>query len=188
MFRNLSKILQSSYIRTYASKPSVKKSVSTKTPLITCKVSKFDQYVETAIPQDAKFGKIPLASAAWQHYKAKGDQFTIHAIANQPSDHPVDKSFDDFQLDEQIVKNLKLRLDVLNPNSIQSSAFTPLIRNEHTLIAAETGCGKTLAYLIPIVQRILSLGQRQSNDEMNTPTAVIVTPGRELGEFVIDFA
>lgn len=188
MFRNFNKVVLLPHCRTYSWKQSsVKKSVSPKTPFITCKQTKFNQHVETVIAKDSKFGTIPLASSGWQHYRAKGDQFTIHPIASQQNDAPADKSFTDMQLNEQIVTNLKLRLDVTNPNTIQLSAYPPLIRNEHTLIAAETGCGKTLAYLIPIVQRILSLKEKQpKDDEMNTPTAVILTPSRELGEFMED--
>lgn len=182
MFKNLRTVLQLAKFRTYASKPSLKKQVLPKTPLITCKVSKFDQYLETVIPNDAKFGTIPLASSGWQHYKSKGDHFTIHPIAAQQIDNAAEKSFADMQLNERIIQNLKLRLDVTRPNSIQCSACPPLLRNDHTLIAAETGCGKTLAYLIPIVQQILSLKEKRKNDEMNTPLAVILTPGRELGE------
>lgn len=181
MFKNLRKVLQSSNFRTYASKPSLKKQVLPKTPLITCKISKFDQHLETVIPKDAKFGSIPLASSGWQHYKAKGDHFTIHPIASQQIDNEDGKSFADIQLNEQIIENLKLRLDITKPSSIQCSAFTPMLRNDHTLIAAETGCGKTLAYLIPIVQRILSQKEKQRNGEMNTPLVVVLTPGRELG-------
>lgn len=184
MFRNLRNTLHTS-IRTYASKTSLKKQVQTRTPLITCKVSKFNQYLETPIPSGAKFGSIPLASSGWKHYRAKGDQFTIHPIPNQQIDNEAnDRSFADMQLNEQIVENLKLRLDVTKPNGIQCDAFAPLCRNDHTLIAAETGCGKTLAYLIPIVQKIFALKETQGqNDEMNTPLAVILTPGRELGEW-----
>ncbi len=185
MFRNLSKVLQSSNFRYYASKPSIKKQVQQKTPLISCKVSKFNQYLETVIPNDAKFGTIPLASSGWKHFKAKGDQFTIHPLPyEQQSDELVEKAFTDMALNEQLVQNLKLRLDITKPSSIQCIAFPPMFRNDHTLIAAETGCGKTLAYLIPIVQRILSLKENQQNDEFNTPLAVILTPGRELGKSV----
>lgn len=180
MFANLRKVLQSTNFRTYASKPSIK--VVTKTPLITCKVSKFDQYQETVIPQDAKFGSIPLASNKWNHFRAKGDHFTIHPTASDQFYTVADKSFTDFELNEQIVKNLKLRLDVSNPSTIQCDAIPQILCKDHTLIAAETGCGKTLAYLIPIVQQILLLKQKQQLDEMNTPLVVIVTPGRELGE------
>lgn len=182
MFNNLRTVLQFSKFRTYASKPSLKKQVLQKTPLISCKISKFDQYVETVIPNDAKFGSIPLASSGWKHYRSKSDHFTIHPIAAQQIDCAAEKSFADFQLDEQIIQNLKLRLDVTKPSSIQCSAFPSIQRNDHTLIAAETGCGKTLAYLVPIVQQILSLKEKERKGEFNTPLAVILTPGRELGE------
>lgn len=182
MFRNLRKVLDLSNFRSYASKPSIKKPVLPKTPLITCKISKFDQHLETVIPNDAKFGSIPLASSGWKHDKAKSDHFTIHSIAAEQTDTEAEKTFTDMQLNEQIVENLQLRLDVTNPSSIQCSAFPPVLRNDHTLIAAETGCGKTLAYLIPIVQQISLLKDKQRNGEMNTPLAIILTPGRELGE------
>lgn len=183
MFKNLRQVLNSSNLRTFAYKHSLKKQVISKTPLISCKVSKFNQYVETVIPQDAKFGSIPLASSGWKHYRAKGDHFTIHPNASQEVDTVAEKSFADLQLNEQVIENLKLRLDITQPSSIQCRAFSHILRKDHTLIAAETGCGKTLAYLIPIVQQILSLKQQQQNGEMNTPLAVILTPGRELGEF-----
>lgn len=182
MLKNVRIIVQLSNFRTYSSKPSIKKQVITKTPLISCKVSKFDQYQETVIPQNAKFGSIPLASAKWNHFKAKGDHFTIHPSASAELDTPADKSFADFELDEKIIENLKVQLDVSNPNSIQCGAIHQILCKEHTLIAAETGCGKTLAYLIPIVQQILSIKHKQQNDEMNTPLALILTPGRELGK------
>lgn len=180
MFRHLKIVLQSSNLRTYASKP-LKKEVLTRTPLISCKLRKFDQYVETEVPSDAKFGSIPLASSGWHHHKSKGDHFTIHAVASWETHDVGDRSFADMQLDPQIIENLKLRLDVTKPSNIQCSAFTPMLRGNHTLIAAETGCGKTLAYLIPIVQRILS-SKEKLNGEMNTPTVLILTPGRELGK------
>lgn len=182
MFKNLRKVLQSTNFRAYASKPLIKNRASPKTPLISCKINKFDQHLETVIPNDAKFGSIPLASSGWKNYKAKGDHFTIHPIASEQIDTVAEKSFADMKLDEQIIENLKLRLDVTSPSSIQCSAFPPMLRNDHTLIAAETGCGKTLAYLIPIVQQILSNKEKQRNGEMNTPLAIILTPGRELGE------
>lgn len=182
MLKNVRLIVQLTNFRTYASKSSIKKQVSTKTPLISCKVSKFDQYQETVIPQNTKFGSIPLASEGWKHFKAKGDYFTIHPSASaEPNTFP-DKSFADFELDEQIVKNLKLQLDVSKPCSIQCDAIPQILCKEHTLIAAETGCGKTLAYLIPIVQQVIAHKQKQQNDEMNTPLVLILTPGRELGK------
>lgn len=186
----LRRVLRSPNFRTYVTKPRDKKIVQLKTPtqdrtpLISCKVSKFNQYVETVVPEGAKFGTIPLASSGWQHYKAKGDQFTIHAVPNRQTEAEVtNKSFADLQLNEKLIENLKLQLDVTKPNIVQCEAFASMVTNNHTLIAAETGCGKTLAYLMPIVQRILSFKAAEENErEMNTPLVVVLTPGRELGE------
>ncbi|KAJ6622126.1 putative ATP-dependent RNA helicase DDX28 [Pseudolycoriella hygida] len=173
MFLNLRKV----FLRTYATKSSPKTRVVSKTPFITCKVSKFDQYLETVVPKDAKFGSIPLASAGWQHHKSKGDHFTIHPIPTPPE---PERLFTEMAVDQKIIENLNIRLDATNPSEIQYNAFEPIYNNNHTLIAAETGCGKTLAYLIPIVQNVLALKEKKPNDEMNSPLVVIVTPGREL--------
>lgn len=176
-------MLRSLNLRTYVTKPLENKQVLTKTPLISCKHSKFNQYQETVIQQNTKFGSIPLASSGWQHYKSKGDHFTIHPTAYHQFNMAVDKSFTDFELNDKIIENLKLCLDVTNPSDIQCSAIPRILGKDHTLIAAETGCGKTLAYLIPIVQQILLLKERnQQHCEMNTPFSLILTPGRELGE------
>jgi len=49
------------------------------------------------------------------------------------------------------------------------------------LLAAETGCGKTLAYLTPIVQQILNYKEKSKfNNQFNSPLALIIVPGREL--------
>lgn len=45
------------------------------------------------------------------------------------------------------------------------------------MVAAETGCGKTLAYLLPIINE---LGKLHVAGNPNTPRGLIVTPNREL--------
>lgn len=44
------------------------------------------------------------------------------------------------------------------------------------LLAAETGCGKTLSYLLPIIKNLI--GNEAS--DLNTPKAVVIVPNREL--------
>ncbi|MEM7474656.1 MAG: DEAD/DEAH box helicase [Planctomycetota bacterium] len=39
----------------------------------------------------------------------------------------------------------------------QAKALQDIATNEPTVIAAETGCGKTLAYLVPIIEKILHI-------------------------------
>jgi len=55
----------------------------------------------------------------------------------------------------------------------------PILAGRHTMIAAETGCGKTLAYLLPIIHQVLEW-KTLLPDKLNTPLALILTPNREL--------
>lgn len=51
------------------------------------------------------------------------------------------------------------------------------------MLAAETGCGKTLAYLTPIIQKVIHHKEKvKSNKQLNSPYALIIVPGRELAE------
>ena len=51
------------------------------------------------------------------------------------------------------------------PSQIQADSAMPLLAGKTAVIAAETGCGKTLAYLAPIMT--LMLRQRQQYMLMN---------------------
>lgn len=159
-------------------------------PLITCRRPEFDLHHGDKMDMDAPFGSIPLASDGWHHYKSKGDFFTIHPhpeAEDVTKDPKYKKSFDEFGFCPELKINLGSRLNVENTTYIQHESFPHILKNHHTLIAAETGCGKTIAYLAPIIQNLLK--RRQSPDvekseptEFNTPKVLIVTPGRELAE------
>ena len=76
----------------------------------------------------------------------------------------------------------------------------PLQLLEHSdssaLLASETGNGKTLALVVPMLQGLLDVreaeevmreereGREAPRVPTNSPTAVIVTPGRELADQV----
>lgn len=65
----------------------------------------------------------------------------------------------------------------------QSRAIPHVLEGKNCLIAAETGCGKTLAYLAPIIQQILHLKRTSKElDTINAPIGLIITPGRDLAE------
>lgn len=76
----------------------------------------------------------------------------------------------------------------IKPTLIQKLATKAVLRGENSLIAAETGSGKTISYLAPIIQNILdyktsnSIGDEPLDKPLNAPLALVITPGRELCE------
>ena len=65
------------------------------------------------------------------------------------------------------------RLGISQLNDMQEEALAAIVRtNDDVVILSPTGTGKTLAYLLPLVQLI--------NEEQPSLQAIVVTPGREL--------
>lgn len=157
-------------------------------PLITCKRPEFNLYRDDVVAADAKFGDIPLASSGWQHYRSKHDYFVIHPHLDDAAtirNSGYSKSFSSFGIDTDLVDNLRLKCNIEETTYIQHEALPKVLAGNHTLIAAETGCGKTLAYLVPIVHNLLKRkrsGVGYRTGTFNMPQVLILTPGRELAE------
>lgn len=82
--------------------------------------------------------------------------------------------FTDFNLAEPVMEGVDA-MGYEKPSPIQEAAI-PLILEGHDLIAcAQTGTGKTAAFLLPLIHRILN-----DPDKTNTIKALIVAPTREL--------
>jgi len=56
------------------------------------------------------------------------------------------------------------------------------MKDKNALVAAETGCGKTLAYLLPLFHSIFedSESKLRRRTVSNSPSAIILAPTREL--------
>ncbi len=83
-------------------------------------------------------------------------------------------SFEKFELDEQLMMGLRdLRYE--EPTPIQDECI-PLILNKRDVIgAAQTGTGKTGAFVIPLLQKII-------NSNSDHTQALILSPTRELAQ------
>lgn len=67
------------------------------------------------------------------------------------------------------------------PTNIQYLALNQIrARNSHNLIVAETGGGKTLAYLLPIIETCTEVRKLMPARAANQPIAIILVPTREL--------
>ncbi len=77
-------------------------------------------------------------------------------------------------LDERILKRL-LALGYEEPTPIQREAIPPLLQGKDVLGQAATGTGKTAAFSLPLVQKIL-----QAKTHGKEPVGLILVPTREL--------
>ena len=74
-------------------------------------------------------------------------------------------------LSERLVNNLKEH-HILTPTPIQQQAIPSVLKGTDIIAQAQTGTGKTFAFILPILEKI--------NLEAEQVQALIVTPTREL--------
>ncbi|XP_053211961.1 probable ATP-dependent RNA helicase DDX56 [Panonychus citri] len=86
------------------------------------------------------------------------------------------EAFDDFGLDHRLLKSIKM-VGWSKPTGIQSAVIPFALEGKDILVSGRTGCGKTAAYLIPIINKIIA--EKQYNSEQQT-SAVILAPTKEL--------
>jgi ATP-dependent RNA helicase RhlE len=80
--------------------------------------------------------------------------------------------FTGFKLHPSLLRGIK-ELGFTRPTPIQSEALPPAIEGRDILGCAQTGSGKTAAFLLPILNRLLAKPR-------GTTRALIITPTREL--------
>ncbi|TYJ46200.1 hypothetical protein E1A91_A02G104800v1 [Gossypium mustelinum] len=96
------------------------------------------------------------------------------------------KTFANLGCSEYMIKSLKQQL-FLRPSHIQAKAFGPVIEGQSCIIADQSGSGKTLAYLAPLVRRLREEElQGVSKSSSGSPRAVIIVPTAELASQVLN--
>ncbi|KAK1932368.1 DEAD-box ATP-dependent RNA helicase 39 [Phytophthora citrophthora] len=101
------------------------------------------------------------------------------------------QSFQDLGVDARVVNGLK-EMKITTPTGIQQKSIPAILARHDVLCAAQTGTGKTLAYLVPVVEQILrkeAAKQREHDAKgisghaevvLGRPSALILLPSREL--------
>ncbi|THH20440.1 hypothetical protein EUX98_g8583 [Antrodiella citrinella] len=94
-------------------------------------------------------------------------------------------SFTDFAniLDTRVLRALA-DLGFAKPTLVQSKAIPLALENKDILARARTGSGKTAAYCIPVVQKILNAKSPSQDGNSSSIRALILVPTRELSEQV----
>jgi len=81
-------------------------------------------------------------------------------------------TFADFELTKQLYSALE-KMKITSPTPIQEKSFKPILSGRDIMGIAQTGTGKTLAYLIPLLKNY-------QYSKTNQPKIVILVPTREL--------
>lgn len=112
----------------------------------------------------------------------------------KPSNAPLADSstFEGLGLDSLLVAQLTKKMDIAKPTSIQRSALSILLSSRpdfasrDVFIQSQTGSGKTLSFLLPIIQDLLPLSSLSYIDRSIGTLAVIIAPTRELAKQISD--
>ncbi len=81
-------------------------------------------------------------------------------------------TFADFDLPKQVNSALE-KLEISEPTPIQLKSFSPIMSGRDVMGIAQTGTGKTLAYLLPVLKT-------WKFNKNGSPTVLILVPTREL--------
>lgn len=85
-------------------------------------------------------------------------------------------SFSSLGLNERLVRALDEQ-DIKTPTPVQQALIPPALTGKDVMGSAETGSGKTIAFMMPILQRLMDNPKPRTNTR-----ALIVLPTRELAQ------
>ena len=88
-------------------------------------------------------------------------------------------SFNSFNLDARLLKNVQA-MDFEEPTPIQSATIPPALEGRDILGSAETGTGKTAAFLLPLLQKLINTLRADARTRNREPRALVLVPTREL--------
>ncbi|XP_056135204.1 probable ATP-dependent RNA helicase DDX28 [Lampris incognitus] len=142
-----------------------------------------------------KFEQPHLSSKGWKHNKSYGDYFAINSTKtvapfvteNQQEEIVEDRktvTFRDLDICKELLEVLN-SMNIICPTTVQLCTIPKVLQGKNILCAAETGSGKTLSYLLPIVHRLQA--QKETEDETDAAhviSSVILVPSRELADQV----
>ncbi|KVH87695.1 DNA/RNA helicase, DEAD/DEAH box type, N-terminal [Cynara cardunculus var. scolymus] len=106
-----------------------------------------------------------------------------HKEENQEGEQVKDLTFEELGLDPRLIRALTKK-NIENPTPIQQIGIPLILEGKDVVARAKTGSGKTFAYLLPLIQKLLSDNNNNNNNGSSSkalaPTAMILVPSREL--------
>src|SRR5579863_5324121 len=87
------------------------------------------------------------------------------------------KLFSELQLSQTMQRRLAAA-NFIRPTPVQAAALPPALEGRDVLATAQTGTGKTLSFLIPLIERMAASAKDKK--------ALVLLPTRELAMQVLD--
>ena len=97
----------------------------------------------------------------------------------ESADSPVSITFADFGLDPRVQKAIGEQ-GYNTPTPIQAQAIPHVLAGKDLMGAAQTGTGKTAAFVLPIIQKLLPGSSSSASPARHPIRALVLTPTREL--------
>jgi ATP-dependent RNA helicase DDX3X len=136
-----------------------------------------DDYVESAIDttdEKAVFANHMNTGINFDKFR----DIPVNVIGTNPP--PPVTDFNQIRLCGPLTENIN-RAGYKNPTPVQQHSIPICLAGRDLMASAQTGSGKTAAFLIPIIERIYSRGPSPRNRGMKSfPVALILAPTREL--------
>lgn len=85
--------------------------------------------------------------------------------------------FKDLNIEDNLIKKLKENY-IEEPTEVQEKVIPQILKNRNVIAKSQTGTGKTLAFVLPLVQNL--------DMKIDTPQIMILTPTRELADQIDD--
>ena len=98
-----------------------------------------------------------------------------------------DLTFADFGFAEPITRAITEQ-GYVKPTPIQAQSMPHVLQGSDVMGAAQTGTGKTAAFVLPILQNILPFASNSASPARHPIRALVLTPTRELADQVADNA
>lgn len=108
--------------------------------------------------------------------RGREEEEVIEKINNKKQKNDEeDDDFKTFGIDSGIADKLKAK-SILALFEVQKKVFKPIYDGENVIAASLTGSGKTLSFVLPIVQKAID----KNRFKHTKPVCLVITPTREL--------
>ena len=111
--------------------------------------------------------------------RANGDGKSTDTSHFYSKKHLNDASF---RTDDGNFESLCDGAEIVRPSRIQALAWPKVLSGRHTIIADQTGSGKTLSYLLPLLQRSVACSENNGKSQNGSPKILVLAPTAELAD------